>query len=614
MPAGRSDAPPALHGRDFTIKTQDGNLVAEVAGQTFQIVDEDGNPISMDVGGVVGPSWTGAETVEGPLTGDVEIDDLVGLNLEVTTGALRVVQQLTQLQSLEGSLTDNVTINDLVGRNLGVSGGVLNLDTALGSITEIDGAITPSPIQNFAGTNLEVVGNVLRLVANLSSITSITGSVTGGTQITDLVGDQLDIEAGVLHVDGISRAIANGSVYADDGDVYSTIQAAEDAASSFIFIGPGTFQENVVVDTVDLRVTGAGRSTFVDGQGTEKAIEIAANGVTVEYLQAATDAASGFAAIGADATFNDVTVMRTFVSNAGDVGIDGDGERWFVGLNRIQDTDDAGVHMFGPGTGADVSDNQVMLNMIQNTGAEGILSEGNPAGIVALNTIEDTGNHGIRNTNNSPLAAILGNSIRLTAGSTDGIRLLGLGTLAFGNRIEDAGRHGIALDDAKVHALLNSIENPGTHGIANPSGNDKLIALNYIRIPGSNGLALQANNAIAAVANFIDNPGGSGIGANTTDAFIVLNYVFGAGTRGIFNFGADGIISLNMVKENGPSQAILGDGSRQNIGRNHVADAPVGIEAAATDQLISDNITNNTTTAIDTSNATTPTVTDNVTT
>jgi len=40
------------------------------------------------------------------------------------------------------------------------------------------------------------------------------------------------------------QALSNGEVLADDGTLYSSIQTAENNASDYVFVGPGTFNES----------------------------------------------------------------------------------------------------------------------------------------------------------------------------------------------------------------------------------------------------------------------------------------------------------------------------------------------------------------------------------
>lgn len=110
----------------------------------------------------------------------------------------------------------------------------------------------------------------------------------------------------------LTTALNDGEVLADDGYVYSTVQAAQDAASSWIFVGPGVFNENVTVSN-GMTIMGSGYSTLIDG-GVGKAIDATSQkNVTVSNLRAQTDPADGSNAIsiGRYGTGSNLTVSES---------------------------------------------------------------------------------------------------------------------------------------------------------------------------------------------------------------------------------------------------------------------------------------------------------------
>lgn len=94
---------------------------------------------------------------------------------------------------------------------------------------------------------------------------------------------------------GVSAAISEGTVYADDGNVYDTAQAAQDAATDYIQLGPGTFS-TFNVNTAGLTVQGSGRGTLVDG-GSGRAITVGADNVTISNLAAQNTPEGGTASV-----------------------------------------------------------------------------------------------------------------------------------------------------------------------------------------------------------------------------------------------------------------------------------------------------------------------------
>ena len=127
----------------------------------------------------------------------------------------------------------------------------------------------------------------------------------------------LNIETGDVPLDGFIEAITNGEAINDTGQVYETVQTAVSEASSWVFIGPGTFNENVVVNTVGLTVQGVGRETLIDGGTSGHSIEIQANDVVVRDLDTTTEGGNGLR----DDTNNDWKAVNVHVRNSSDRGI-----------------------------------------------------------------------------------------------------------------------------------------------------------------------------------------------------------------------------------------------------------------------------------------------------
>jgi len=94
---------------------------------------------------------------------------------------------------------------------------------------------------------------------------------------------------GTIGGDGVLiRALREGKPMADDGRTYDTIQEAERQASSWVFVPPGTFNENVTINTKGLTLRGSGYNTIIDG-GTNIAVNISSNNVTVMNIQASNE-------------------------------------------------------------------------------------------------------------------------------------------------------------------------------------------------------------------------------------------------------------------------------------------------------------------------------------
>jgi len=89
---------------------------------------------------------------------------------------------------------------------------------------------------------------------------------------------------GQIGGDGVLvKALKEGKPVADDGRTHNTIQAAERAASGWVFIPPGTFNESVEINTDGLTLRGSGYNTLVDGDNSRPII-INSPDVSVRHL------------------------------------------------------------------------------------------------------------------------------------------------------------------------------------------------------------------------------------------------------------------------------------------------------------------------------------------
>lgn len=124
--------------------------------------------------------------------------------------------------------------------------------------------------------------------ANQNGITNLSEVSTGNVSLNSVTGDGLP-----------AQAIEHGKAWADDGQLYDTIQGAVDAGSSLVLVGPGTFSENVNINVANMTVVGSGRDSLVDG-GTDSALSLDADGVLVKNFAVKTTAGGGNNARGVD--------------------------------------------------------------------------------------------------------------------------------------------------------------------------------------------------------------------------------------------------------------------------------------------------------------------------
>jgi hypothetical protein len=199
--------------------------------------------------------------------------------------------------------------------------------------------------------------------------------------------------SGSLVPEGFADVLSNGEVLADNGEIYASVQDAVNAASGFVFVGPGTFNENVTISTDGLTLEGSGHDSLIDGGTTGNGIVANASNITVSNLTAQTTAGAGnlfdaflsadnetnikfFNCVARDSdqegfniqTARDVKLINCTVISADDDGIDlrsGKAARGIVSNCDIQN----GVGSKGINVGGDDT-------IISNCTVSGVVNEG----------------------------------------------------------------------------------------------------------------------------------------------------------------------------------------------------------------------------------------------
>jgi parallel beta-helix repeat protein len=243
----------------------------------------------------------------------------------------------------------------------------------------------------------------------------------------------------------LTTALSEGEVLADDGYVYSSIQSAENAASNWLFIGPGTFNEEVTVTTTGLNMTGTGRSTTIYGeQSTDftAALKIESSDVTVSNMDVETLVDGNVTRYAVYTTGSDSVIDSVRVPNA-----DGDGFR----INS---------------TGSVVSNCRVDQN---------------------------NQNINIRLINDRTRCI---NSVSLNANSNG---IVGIGAEHIIANCVSVGNNGsgITLNDGFDSIVLNNrVHSNGSHGIDMFSGADCIIANNRVSSNSSTDISDQGTNTV----------------------------------------------------------------------------------------------------------------------
>lgn len=427
----------------------------------------------------------------------------------------------------------------------------------------------------------------------------------------------------------------DGKVLVDDGRVYDDPQVAEQAASSWALFGPGLFEtESFTVTDDGFTLAGFGKLTHLRRSSDESGSMVVIDGadrVTVRDMRVSTPSGAG-------------------LSDPAIVGInsplDGIVENCFV-----SESDFHGISIQGAGASDWIVENNLVAGTIENTP---IRMVGRRA-LVKGNTIRGVaGVTGVGIRLNGVGSRAIANDVEDTSFSID---ISGAGSLASQNRFENAENAAVSLQAQNPEVKDNKIIQPGDTGVSafSPSANDSVISDNFIRdtvshgifidqpdcqvtdnkiiAPGGEGIRVSGADATVSdnriegatedaidvgtndssvTDNYIRNPGDDGIDIVGNRPTVEANIIRSPGDLAIVVAGNAAIIVANMMRGIGGTTGILSGGDRHTIGRNEILGPDIAVDVDGANTLVSDNMFNNTATDVDTADATTPTVTDNV--
>lgn len=253
----------------------------------------------------------------------------------------------------------------------------------------------------------------LALVVGLMFV--VWGTILAGGPTTLVVND--DAEGNVKEPAPCDQA--------PDFPTITLAEAASHPGGSTILVCPGNYQENVVIDVTDLTLQGiSGRKQpVVDGGGSESAIKIIADSVTVDNLKVTGGQAAGGKA-GIRIESDDNTITGNTITSNGRAGIFVDG---------------------GDG-------NTIRGNKISKSGVCGIVLNNADNNIVRRNHIKDSGSSGIRVQNGSDNNTFWLNT--MTKGDASGVDLRDTST---GNAVEFNTAEKNKADGFKVRAPANGV-------------------------------------------------------------------------------------------------------------------------------------------------------------
>jgi len=241
--------------------------------------------------------------------------------------------------------------------------------------------------------------------------------------------------SGSLVPEGFADVLSNGEVLADNGEIYASVQDAVNAASGFVFVGPGTFNENVTIDTAGLTLLGSGRATVISGPDTgTDVVTVSSSNVTIRNLAVRSTAGAGnntncvSSQSGANHTFENIDILesddRGFNLFADDISV----------INcTITNTDDFGL-VVGSGQ-VNLIVNSCIFDTCGGDDANGSLSVTSDDSVVSNNIIRDSLSNGIRLDGNDNT---VGANRIINSQGGNGIATNGNDNVIYNNRISDS--------------------------------------------------------------------------------------------------------------------------------------------------------------------------------
>jgi len=251
--------------------------------------------------------------------------------------------------------------------------------------------------------------------------------------------------SGSLVPEGFADVLSNGEVLADNGEIYTSVQTAVDNSTGFVFVGPGTFNENVTISTEGLTLEGVGRDTFIDGGTGAPAITFNGTDATARNLSVATTSGGGtnsnafqFASGGniencrvresddkGISVPDDMTIVNTVFEQCDGIAVRGGSTVRNIVSGCVFQNVSSAVGFFG------TSDSVIANNIcVQGTSADSfIFGNGSNDNILIGNRVSDYANRGI---DNNATDNIIANN-RVSDSTNENIFDGGTGTVLDGN-------------------------------------------------------------------------------------------------------------------------------------------------------------------------------------
>jgi hypothetical protein len=244
---------------------------------------------------------------------------------------------------------------------------------------------------------------------------------------------------GEIGGDGVLiKALKEGKPMADDGRTYDTIQEAERQASSWVFVPPGTFNENVTINTKGLTLRGSGYNTIIESSNTVMDVNISNFSVENLRIRASSGSPDGILS-GDNANITNISFVGVYKAISG-------GESVTVTNCYFDSITQYAVQVSNGGI---VSS----CHFTNSPNSSDTIRTANDW-IIANNVMDDVGEEGIKVPNGTDDVIIIGNRI-VTSSALSAITIgTGSNNMVANNRISNSS--GPAIDDIGTGTLLDA--------------------------------------------------------------------------------------------------------------------------------------------------------------
>jgi len=239
----------------------------------------------------------------------------------------------------------------------------------------------------------------------------------------------------------LANSLKERKPLADDGALHDTVQDAVNAAGSFVFVPPGTFNESVTIDTEGLTLLGSGRATLIDGGTISDAIDVQSSNVHIENISAKTTAGAenSYSAVSSSSVTSGVSIESIY----------------------IPESDASGIN-FSDNSSSDLSISNVDIGP---TDAQAIISSAIRTKVTASHVIGGTEVGTCITLTSSAQDSIISNCI-LEDSASDNVRA-DTDCIVIGNRVINAADNGIQTTGSDVIIANNRISDSTNAAINN---------------------------------------------------------------------------------------------------------------------------------------------------